>query len=210
MIRVIVADDHVIFRQGLLNLLQSSKQIAVAGDAGTGPETINLVTREKPDIAILDISMPGFDGFEILQRIQSQGINTKVIFLTMYKDTLTAKKALQSGASGYILKENAFADLLYAISTVSSGGTFISPSVSKSILKAPDNEEKEPQILTLRECEVLRLIALGLTNKKIADKLFISVKTVETHRKNIMQKLDVHTIADLVKYTIKTGLLDLK
>jgi len=210
MIRVIVADDHVIFRQGLLNLLQSSKHIAVAGEAGTGPETINLVTREKPDIAILDISMPGFDGFEILQRIQSQGINTKVIFLTMYKDTLTAKKALQSGASGYILKDNAFADLLYAISAVSSGGTFISPSVSKSILKAPDNEGKEPQILTLRECEVLRLIASGLTNKQIADKLFISVKTVETHRKNIMQKLDVHTIADLVKYTIKTGLLDLK
>jgi DNA-binding NarL/FixJ family response regulator len=210
MIRVIVADDHVIFRQGLLNLLRSSKHIAVAGEAGTGPETINLVTREKPDVAILDISMPGFDGFEVLQRIQSQGINTKVIFLTMYKDTLTAKKALQSGASGYILKENAFADLLYAISTVSSGGTFISPSVSKSILKAPDNEEKEPQILTFRESEVLRQIASGLTNKQIADKLFISVKTVETHRKNIMQKLDVHTIADLVKYTIKTGLLDLK
>ncbi len=210
MIRVIVADDHVIFRQGLLNLLQSSKHIAVAGEAGTGPETINLVTREKPDIAILDISMPGFDGFEILQRIQSQGINTKVIFLTMYKDTLTAKKALQSGAFGYILKDNAFVDLLYAISTVSSGGTFISPSLSKSILEAPDNEEKKPQILTLRECEVLRLIASGLTNKQIADKLFISVKTVETHRKNIMQKLDVHTIADLVKYTIKTGLLDLK
>jgi DNA-binding NarL/FixJ family response regulator len=210
MIRVIVADDHVIFRQGLLNLLQSSKDIVVAGEAGTGPETINLITREKPDIAILDISMPGFDGFEVMERIQSQGINTKVIFLTMYKDTLTAKKALQSGASGYILKDNAFADLLYAISTVSSGGTFISPSVSKSILKAPDNEGKEPQILTLRECEVLRLIASGLTNKQIADKLFISVKTVETHRKNIMQKLDVHTIADLVKYTIKTGFLDLK
>jgi DNA-binding NarL/FixJ family response regulator len=210
MIRVIVADDHVIFRQGLLNLLQSSKHVAVAGEAGTGPETINLITREKPDIAILDISMPGFDGFEVLDRIQSQGINTKVIFLTMYKDTLTAKKALQSGASGYILKENAFADLLYAISTVSSGGTFISPSVSKNILKAPDNEGKEPQILTLRECEVLRLIVSGLTNKQIADKLFISIKTVETHRKNIMQKLDVHTIADLIKYTIKTGFLDLK
>jgi len=208
MIRIIVADDHVIFRQGLLNLLQASKHIAVAGEAGAGPETINLVTREKPDIAILDISMPGFDGFEILQRIQSEGIKTKVIFLTMYKDTLTAKKALQSGASGYVLKDNAFEDLLYAISTVSAGGTFISPSVSKSILKAPANEEKEPQILTLRECEVLRLIASGLTNKQIADKLFISVKTVETHRTNIMQKLDVHTIAELVRYAIKVGLIE--
>ena len=209
MIRVIVADDHVIFRQGLLKLLQSSKDIEVAGEAGTGPETMNLVTSEKPDMAILDISMPGFDGFEILQRIQSQGIHTKVIFLTMYKDTLMARKALQSGASGYILKDNAFADLLYAISTVSSGGTFISPSVSRSFVNASDTEDKEPQILTLRESEVLKLIASGLTNKQIADKLFISIKTVETHRKNIMQKLDVHTIADLVKYTIKTGLLDL-
>jgi len=209
MIRVIIADDHVIFRQGLLKLLQSSKDIIVAGEAGTGPETMNLVTSEKPDMAILDISMPGFDGFEILQRIQSQGINTKVIFLTMYKDTLMARKALQSGASGYILKDNAFADLLYAISTVSAGGTFISPSVSKSFVSASDTEEREPQFLTLREGEVLKLIASGLTNKQIADKLFISIKTVETHRKNIMQKLDVHTIADLVKYTIKTGLLDL-
>ena len=208
MIRVIVADDHVIFRQGLLNLLQASKHIAVAGEAGAGPETINLVTREKPDIAILDISMPGFDGFEILQRIQSQGMKTKVIFLTMYKDTLTAKKALQSGASGYVLKDNAFEDLLYAISTVSAGGTFISPSVSKSILKAPANEGKESQILTLRECEVLRLISSGLTNKQIAEKLFISVKTVETHRTNIMQKLDVHTIAELVRYAIKVGLIE--
>jgi len=209
MIRVIIADDHVIFRQGLLKLLQSSKDIEVAGEAGTGPETMNLVTSEKPDIAILDISMPGFDGFEILQRMQSQDIHTKVIFLTMYKDTLMARKALQAGASGYILKDNAFADLLYAISTVSSGGTFISPSVSRSFVKASDAEERESQFLTLRESEVLKLIASGLTNKQIADKLFISIKTVETHRKNIMQKLDVHTIADLVKYTIKTGLLDL-
>jgi len=209
MIRVIIADDHVIFRQGLLKLLQSSKDIEVAGEAGTGPETMNLVTSEKPDIAILDISMPGFDGFEILQRMQSQDIHTKVIFLTMYKDTLMARKALQAGASGYILKDNAFADLLYAISTVSSGGTFISPSVSRSFVKASDAEERESQFLTLRESEVLKLIASGLTNKQIADKLFISIKTVETHRKNIMQKLDVHTIADLVKYTIKTDLLDL-
>jgi len=209
MIRVIVADDHVIFRQGLLKLLQSSKDIEVAGEAGTGPETMNLVTGEKPDIAILDISMPGFDGFEILQRIQGQGIHTKVIFLTMYKDTLMARKALQAGASGYILKDNAFADLLYAISTVSAGGTFISPSVSRSFVNASDTADKESQFLTLRESEVLKLIASGLTNKQIADKLFISIKTVETHRKNIMQKLDVHTIADLVKYTIKTGLLDL-
>jgi len=208
MIRVIVADDHVIFRQGLLKLLQSLQHIVVAGEAGTGRETVTLITRKKPDIAILDISMPELDGFGILEHIKSQGIQTRVIFLTMYRDTLIAKKALQAGVSGYVLKDNAFEDLLYAIRTVSEGGTFISPSVSKSILGAPADEGRGQQVLTLRECEVLRLIASGLTNRQIADRLFISVKTVETHRTNIMQKLDVHTIADLVRYAIKTGLIE--
>jgi len=153
--------------------------------------------------------MPKKNGLEILKETTKSKKRTKIVFLTMYKDTLMARKALQAGASGYILKDNAFADLLYGISTVSSGGTFISPSVSRSFVKASDTEDKESQFLTLRESEILKLIASGLTNKQIADKLFISIKTVETHRKNIMQKLDVHTIADLVKYTIKTGLLDL-
>jgi len=208
MMRVIVADDHVIFRQGLLKLLQSSENTAVVGEAGTGPETIDLVTREKPDIAILDISMPGFDGFEILERIQIMGTGTKVIFLTMHKDALTAKKALQSGASGYVLKDNAFEDLLYAISTVSAGGKFISPSVLESVIKAPLHEDNASRVLTLRESEVLKLIASGLKNKQIAQELFISIKTVETHRTNIMQKLDIHSTASLVQYAFKIGLLE--
>ena len=208
MMRVIVADDHVIFRQGLLKLLQSSENTAVVGEAGTGPETIDLVTREKPDIAILDISMPGFDGFEILERIQIMGTGTKVIFLTMHKDALTAKKALQSGASGYVLKDNAFEDLLYAISTVSAGGKFISPSVLESVIKAPLHEDNASRVLTLRESEVLKLIATGLKNKQIAQELFISIKTVETHRTNIMQKLDIHSTASLVQYAFKIGLLE--
>lgn len=208
MIRVIVADDHVIFRQGLLNLLQSSDNIAVAGESGTGPETISLVMQGKPDIAILDISMPGLDGFEILERIQSMGTDTKVIFLTMHKDALMARKALQSGASGYVLKDNAFEDLLYAINTVSTGGKFISPSVLESVIKVPLSEDKSSPVLTLREREVLKLIATGLRNKQIAQELFISIKTVETHRTNIMQKLDVHSTASLVQYAISTGLLE--
>lgn len=208
MIRVIVADDHVIFRQGLLNLLQSSDNIAVAGESGTGPETISLVMQGKPDIAILDICMPGLDGFEILERIQSMGTDTKVIFLTMHKDALMARKALQSGASGYVLKDNAFEDLLYAINTVSTGGKFISPSVLESVIKVPLSEDKSSPVLTLREREVLKLIATGLRNKQIAQELFISIKTVETHRTNIMQKLDVHSTASLVQYAISTGLLE--
>lgn len=208
MIRVIVADDHVIFRQGLLKMLQSSKDITVAGEAGAGPDTINLIAQEKPDIAILDISMPGLDGFQILETIQRMGTTAKVIFLTMHKDALSAKRALQSGASGYVLKDNAFEDLLYAITTVSSGGKFISPSVLESVIKAPLPEDKASRVLTLREREVLKLIATGLKNREIAEELFISIKTVETHRTNIMQKLDIHTTASLVQYAISLGLLD--
>ncbi|MDQ7786050.1 MAG: response regulator transcription factor [Thermodesulfovibrionales bacterium] len=208
MTRVIIADDHVIFRQGLLNLLKSAPDLSVIGEAGGGTETLDLILREKPDIAILDISMPGLDGFEILQKIQSTGIPTKVIFLTMHNETLTARRALQLKASGYVLKDNAFEDLLYAVKAVSAGWTFISPSVSERLMKASSEEGKEAHALTTREREVLKLIASGFTNKQIASQLFISVKTVETHRTNIMQKLDVHTTADLVRYAIKTGILE--
>jgi DNA-binding NarL/FixJ family response regulator len=208
MIRVLIADDHIIFRQGLLNLLQSASDIEVVGEAGDGAETLKLIAKERPDIAILDISMPGIDGFEILQKIREAGNKTKIIFLTMHKDSMTAKRAIQLEVSGYVLKDNAFEDLLYSIRAVSAGGTFVSPSVSQKIFKAPFHEEKVPHVLTVREREVLELIASGLTNRQIADKLFISIKTVETHRTNIMQKLDVHTIADLVRYAIKTGLLE--
>ncbi len=207
MIKVVIADNHVIFRQGLLKLLQSAQDITVAGEAGNGPETLELIAKEKPDIAILDISMPGLDGFEIYEKMKSNGIETKVIFLTVHNDTLTAKKAIQSNTSGYVLKDNAFEDLLYAIRAVASGGKFISPSISDKILNFSEKESKN-HILTGRESEILRLIASGLTNRQIANKLFISIKTVETHRTNIMQKLDVHTTADLVRYAIKTGLLE--
>ena len=207
MIKVVIADNHVIFRQGLLKLLQAAQDITVAGEAGNGPETLELIAKEKPDLAILDISMPGLDGFEIYEKMKSNGLETKVIFLTVHNDTLTAKKAIQANTSGYVLKDNAFEDLLYAIRAVASGGKFISPSISDKILNFSEKESKN-HILTGRESEILRLIASGLTNKQIANKLFISIKTVDTHRTNIMQKLDVHTTADLVRYAIKTGLLE--
>jgi len=210
MIKVIIADDHVIFRQGLLKLLQSATDIAVIGEAGEGHESLGLIKNEKPDVAILDISMPGLTGIEIVQEIKMLGLATNVIFLTMHNDPLTAKKAMQSNALGYVLKDDAFEDLLYAIRTVALGKTFISPSISEKILKSGKPKETDKRILTEREQEVLRLIALGLTNKKIAEKLVISVKTVDTHRTRILQKLDAHTAADLVRYAIKIGLIEIQ
>lgn len=209
MIKILIADDHVIFRQGLLKLLQSAEDIMVVGETGDGDEISDIINKERPDVAILDISMPERSGFDIADEIQSKGIKTKVIFLTMHNDPLTAKKAILSSASGYVLKDNAFEDLLYAIRAVASGGKFISPSISDKILNSSRVKKSGNHILTERECEILRLIALGFTNKKIADKLFISVKTVETHRTKILQKLDVHTTADLVRYAIKSGLIEI-
>ncbi len=208
MITIIVADDHKIFREGLINLLNSEPEISVIGQAGRGQETLDLIVKNRPDIAVLDISMPGLDGFEILQRIKSMGMATKVIFLTMHNDALTAKRAIQLNADGFVLKDNAFEDLLYAIRAVYSGGKFISPTISEVLLRDYSEGDKTPVILTLREKEILKLIASGLTNRQIADRLFISVKTVETHRTNIMQKLDIHSLAELVKYAIKIGLIE--
>jgi len=208
MIRVIVADDHVIFRQGLLKLLQSAEGITVAGEAGDGKEALAMIVKESPDIALLDISMPGLSGIEISKELKARGCATKVVYLTMHNDVLTAKQALISGVSGYILKDDAFEDLLYAIKAVASGRKFISPSISDKILHLSPLKVVEKNILTEREREILKLIASGLTNKKIADKLSISVKTVETHRARILQKLDFHTTVELVKYAIKTGLLE--
>ena len=210
MIKILVADDHIIFRQGLLKLLQSTEDIEIVGETGNGNEVIPLVLRQKPDILILDISLPGRSGFEIAEDIHSQGIEAKVIFLTMHNDSLTAKRAMGSNVSGFVIKDNAFEDLLYAIKAVVSGGKFISPSISDMILSLHAPKEPLQKILTERESEILRLIASGLTNKQIAGKLFISIKTVETHRSRILQKLDVHTTADLVKYAIRKGLLELK
>jgi len=209
MITVVIADDHVIFRQGLLKLLQSAEDIEVVADTGSSDEALRLIVDKKPDVAILDISMPGLSGIEIMEEVQRKGIGTKIVFLTMHSDPLTAKRAIQSNASGYVLKDDAFEDLLYAVKAVASGGTFVSPSISEKVLKLETGREKEGSILTGREREVLQLIASGLTNKKIADKLSVSVKTVETHRTRILQKLGAHSAADLVRYAIKTGLLDI-
>lgn len=208
MITVVIADDHVIFRQGLLKLLQSAENIEVVADTGSSDEALRLIVEKKPDVAILDISMPVLSGIDLLEEIQKKAIGTKIVFLTMHNDPLTAKKAILANASGYVLKDDAFEDLLYSVRAVASGGTFMSPSISEKVLKSKAVQGSEDLILTRREREVLHFIASGLTNKKIADKLSLSVKTIETHRTRILQKLDAHTTSDLVRYAIKTGLLE--
>jgi len=207
MIRVIVADDHHIFRQGLLRLLQSSNVITVVGEAGDGKEALNLIKTEAPEIAILDISMPGLSGFEVIRQLEQQENNTKIIYLTMHDDLFTAKKVITSKAKGFVSKDDAYEDLIYAIEAVSSGRRFVSPSISDKIFSLNILKDSDDDILSNRELEILKLIAEGVTNKKIAGQLSISVKTVETYRSRIMQKLDLHSTADLIKYAIRNGLL---
>jgi DNA-binding NarL/FixJ family response regulator len=207
MIKVIVADDHLIFRQGLLRLLQSSNVITVVGEAGDGKEALNLIKTEAPEIAILDISMPGLSGFEVIRQLEQQENNTKIIYLTMHDDLFTAKKVITSKAKGFVSKDDAYEDLIYAIEAVSSGRRFVSPSISDKIFSLNILKENDDEVLTNRELEILKLIAEGVTNKKMAGQLSISVKTVETYRSRIMQKLDLHSTAELIKYAIKSGLI---
>ena len=207
MIRVIIADDHLIFRQGLLKLLQSSNKITVVGEAGDGKEALDLIKTESPEIAILDISMPGLSGFEVIRALEQQENKTKIIYLSMHDDLYTAKKVITSKAKGFVSKDDAYDDLLYAIEAVSSGRKFVSASISDKIFSLNVLKDSDDDILTKRELEILKLIAEGVTNKKMAGQLAISVKTVETYRSRILQKLGMHSTADLIKYAIKTGLI---
>ncbi len=210
MINLVVADDHHIFRQGLVKMLKEIPDFNIIGETGNGSKALEIISKTKPDIAILDISLPDLNGFEIAEAIQKNGMSTKVIFLTMHNDSITAKKAIQSFGDGYVIKDNAFEDLLYAIKSVRAGGKFISPSVSDKLINLGASVESLQIVLTEREKQILSLIASGLTNRQIANKLFISMKTVETHRNRILQKLGVHTTADMVRYAIKSGLSELK
>jgi DNA-binding NarL/FixJ family response regulator len=206
MIKVILADDHTIFRQGLAQLLAAVEDITVVGEAADGQQALRLIGEMQPDVAILDLSMPS-GGLEVAREVCRQELGTRIILLTMHNEPDTANKAIQAGAQGYVLKDNAFEDLVYALRSVVQGGTFISPSLMAGVLKS-GARRKEGEPLTKREREVLGLIATGLTNRQIADKLFISVKTVETHRGRIIEALDLHTTAELVRYAMDKGLLD--
>lgn len=200
MITVILADDHVIFREGLRTLLSFQPDIKIIGEAGDGKAALDLIRAKAPDVAVIDISMQEMNGIEVVE--EAKGLKTVFIMLTMHDDALVASRALASGARGYILKDGAFEGLVKAIKEVNAGRQYVLPSISMS-LQSLD----ERPTLTERETEVLKLVARGKNNREISDILFISMKTVGTHRANIMKKLSLHKAADLVRYAIDNGLL---
>lgn len=215
MIRIVLADDHEIVRSGLKMLIESAPDMKVVGEAADGEQAYELVAREKPDILLMDISMPpGQSGLVACGRITQDHPNTRIIVVTMFAEPEYLYFTLQGGAAGYLLKNSSSEELVSAIRMVQGGGTYIHPKMVESLTRqlfssSGEGEDVSYKQLTTRELEILQLLARGHTNKEISEKIYLSIKTVEAHRSKIYAKLGFKTRADLVAYAIRHKLLDL-
>ena len=208
-VRILIADDHGVLRAGLRALLHGAADMQVVAEAGNGEEALVVAGRVRPDIVLLDISMPGLDGIEATRRLKQIVPDTQVLIMTMHEDTGLLREALRAGASGYIIKRAVESELIIAIQAVSRGELYVHPALTRGLFQAlaPDSPPKEAEALTPREVDVLRLIAEGYTNRQIAEALTLSVRTVESHRASIMDKLGLHSRAELAKHAAERGLL---
>ena len=214
-IRILLADDHKITRQGLRSLLEKQPDLEVVAEAEEGRTAVDLVQELVPNVVIMDVSMPDLNGMEATRQIVAEFPNVKIIALSMHSDSLFVTEMLRSGASGYLLKDCAFEELERAIRTVMANKTYLSPGISGVVVddylhRLSRADFSNSEVLSDREREVLQLVAEGKSTKKIALKLHISTKTVETHRRQVMNKLDIHTVAELTKYAIRKGLTSLE
>ena len=208
-IRVMICDDHALVRSGLRRLLESEAHLVVTGEAANAEEALELVARQTPDVLLLDVVMPGRSGIEALPDLLAESPRTHVLVLSMQDDPSYVRQAFSAGASGYLLKEAADAELIQAIQDVSEGRRYVHPLLGARLAAAEFSGQSKPtDRLSEREHEVLRLLALGHTNQEIARILFISIRTAETHRARIMQKLGLSTRAEIVRYALANGELD--
>jgi DNA-binding NarL/FixJ family response regulator len=206
-LRILLADDHQMFTQSLRSILEREK-FEVVGEATDGHQAVKLAEKHRPDIAVLDLGMPGLNGLSAAREIEKVSPDTKTIILTSHPDEQYVVDALRAGATGYVLKTTASADLVAAIREVSRGSLYLSEGVSRDALRSHlANEEKSAGVLSGREREVLQLIAEGKSTKEIAALLSLSVKTIETHRTRLMAKLGIHETAGLVRYAIRKGFI---
>ncbi len=210
-ITVLLVDDHTIVRQGLKALLAAENNITIIGEAQTGREAVELATQHRPMIIVMDLAMPRLNGAEATRQILKSVPSAKVIVLSTYGDDEHVQQALAAGAAAYLLKQTAAEDVVTAIREVSKGNAFFSPAIAKRLREQttqPAAQTKPDVELTQREAEVLQLIAEGYANKQIAAELNLSVKTVEKHRQQVMQKLDIHNIAGLVRHAAAKGIIE--
>jgi len=213
-IRILIADDHKIFREGLRTLLRARDDIEVVGEADNGRTVVSLAVQLEPDIVIMDVAMPDLNGIEATRQITTTRADAKVLALSMHSDSRFVTRMLQAGAHGYLLKDCAFEELTLAIDTIVTEGVYLSPGVTgvvvRDYMQHLSSAESSATLLSSREREVLQLVAEGLTTKDIASKLHISIKTVESHRRQIMDKLEIRSVAELTKYAVREGLTSLE
>ena len=212
MTTIVVADDHKIVREGLVKLLEARPDFTVVGEASDGEEAVQMVLEKQPDVVIMDIWMPRLSGIDATRRIGKKGCQAKILVLSMHESRTYVEEVLRAGASGYIVKNSASSDLLQAIDAVNSGASYLSPAITQQVVDAiarpGDSSPSGVAMLTDREREVLQLIAEGLSSKEIANMLGVSLKTVDSHRSNLMEKLDIHKVSGLVRFAIRAGLVE--
>jgi two-component system response regulator NreC len=204
---IVIADDHAVVRSGLRMLLDAEPDLEVVAEAGTVPDAMRLVRAHRPTVAVLDLNMPGGSSLDAIPELRSSTPETAIVVLTMQDDPAFARQALQNGALGFVLKEAADEELLEAVHLAVRGETYLNPRLGARLAMAPAEPAGPPDDLTERELEILRLIALGHTNQEIAGQLYLSVRTVETHRAHIQQKLRRTSRAELVRYALDHGLI---
>jgi DNA-binding NarL/FixJ family response regulator len=209
--RVLLADDHTLVRAGLRTLLEGIAGVEVVAETGDGREALEMIERHRPELALLDITMPGLNGLEVAARSSRASPNTRVVILSMHAGEAYVAQALRAGVSGYLLKDSAAAELRLALESVSRGDTYLSPAISRQVvdgfLKSGADTTDPLSGLTARQREILQLIAEGRSTREIAADLGVSIKTVEAHRTQLMDRLDIHDVPGLVRFAIRVGLV---
>jgi DNA-binding NarL/FixJ family response regulator len=208
-IRILLADDHAVVRQGFKMILGAQPDMEIVGEAGNGREAVEAAEKLRPDIVVMDVAMPELNGIEATRRITDSSPHTRILALSMHKDSVYVREILRAGARGYLLKDSPAPDLVAAVRAVASGEGYLSPAVSNAVLDDYRRHVTNPiDLLTSREREVLQMLAEGKTNKEIAVVLNLSVYTVDAHRGRIMEKLNLHSINELVRFAVRNGLID--
>ena len=211
-IRVLVCDDHAVFREGVKGVLHRESDIDIVGEASDGREAVEAVERLQPDVVLLDIAMPLLKGFDAARLIRRKSPNSKVLMLTVYEDEDLVARCVDSGAAGYLLKDSPLSQLGYAVREVARGERYFSPRILKAVMSGPlgasARAATQERLLTAREREILVLLAEGASLKEIATQLHLSVKTVDAHKVNLMRKLDLHDRAQLIRYAVRTKLVE--